>query len=274
MTIPGTTAGSRAQTQALGLDDIMSNIGDSIFDRFLCNRRGVSLTPQERETLENSISEIQSLDARTTIVRAGETAHQSTFLIDGFMSRYIDDRKGLRQLVAIHVPSEFVDLHAYPMHDLDHSVETLTPATAAIVPHTALDRIVRDQPELARKLWFSTLIDAALHRAWLFRLGRLDAVGRVAHFLSEMNARLEAVNLSDGGRFSLSLTQADLAEACGLTTVHTNRVMRQLREADLCVFRNAAVEILDRTGLERRGDFDPHYLYLADRNSIQNGAGK
>jgi len=244
---------------------------NSIFDRFLHNRRGVSLTPQERATLENSVAKIQRLEARTTIVRAGEDAHHSTFLIEGFMSRYIDDRKGRRQLVAIHVPGEFVDLHAYPMHDLDHSVETLTQAAVAIVPHTALDQIVQDQPDLARKLWFSTLIDAALHRTWLFRVGRLDAVGRVAHFLSEMNARLEAANLSDGHRFPLGLTQADLAEACGLTTVHTNRVMRQLREADLCTFRASMVEVLDRKGLERRGDFDPHYLYLADRGGPQDG---
>jgi len=77
-----------------------------------------------------------------------------------------------------------------------------------------------------------------------------------------MNARLRAVGLSDGGRFALALTQADLAEICGLTTVHVNRVMRQLREAGLCVFRSALVEIIDLQGLARRGDFDPDYLYL------------
>lgn len=243
-----------------------------LFFRFLRNRRGVSLTDGERAALEASVREIRSVESRTTLVREGEEAHESTFLIDGFMSRYIDDRKGLRQLVAIHVPGEFVDLHAYPMHDLDHSIETLTSARIAIVPHKALDKLLADSPELARKLWFSTLIDAALHRAWLFRLGRLDAVGRAAHFLSEMNARLEAVGLSDGNRFSLGLTQADLAEACGLTTVHINRSMRQLREAKLCVFRSSVVEIIDRPGLEKRGDFDPHYLYLANPGEDHPGA--
>src|ERR1700760_3440740 len=226
-----------------------------LFDRFLRHRRGVSLTSDERKTLEDAVSDIRALDARQTIVHAGEEAHQSTFLIDGFMSRYIDDRKGLRQLVAIHVPGEFVDLHAYPMHDLDHNIETLSSAKVAIVPHTALDQLVRDRPDLARKPWFSTLTDPSLHRAWLFRVGRLDAVGRVAHFLSEMNARLEAVGLSDGERYTLGLTQTDLAEVCGLTTVHTNRVMRQLREAGLCVYRASVVEIIDRVGLERRGGF-------------------
>lgn len=115
---------------------------------------------------------------------------------------------------------------------------------------------------MARKLWFSTLIDAAMHRAWLFRVGRLDATGRVAHFLCEMNARLSAAGLSDGRLFNLALTQSDLAEICGFTTVHVNRVLRQLREARLCMVRFSIVEIVDLPGLMRRGDFDPAYLYL------------
>ncbi|MEZ5654961.1 MAG: Crp/Fnr family transcriptional regulator [Sphingobium sp.] len=231
-------------------------------DKFLRNRRGVELTDEERKLLEGSISEVRTIDPRTTIIEAGTRVNISTLLIEGMMSRYIDDRKGLRQLVAVHMPGEFVDLHAYPMRELDHSVSTLTGSTVAIVPHETLNELLAPRPELARKLWFSTLIDAAMHRAWLFRLGRLDALGRVAHFLSETNARLESVGLSDGQRFILGLTQADLAEICGLTQVHVNRVMRELREARLCIFRSSLVEIIDRAALERRGDFDPQYLYL------------
>lgn len=233
------------------------------------NRRGVALTEEERDLLEAAILEVRTFPPRKTIVHAGEQVGISTLLIEGLMSRYIDDRKGMRQLVAVQVPGEFVDLHAYPMRVLDHGVGTLTPATVAIVPHSALSAILEPRPELARKLWFSTLMDAAMHRAWLFRLGRLDSVGRVAHFLSETNARLEAVGLSDGHRFILDLTQADLAEICGLTTVHVNRVIRQLREAEMCLFRSSMVEILDRAALERRGDFDPFYLYL--KEPISNG---
>lgn len=231
-------------------------------DRFLLNRRGVSLSDEERGLLEAAIAEVRTFEPRRTVVHAGDRMGVSTLLVAGMMSRYIDDHRGLRQLVAVHVPGEFVDLHAYPMHELDHNVGTLTPVTLAIVPHSALDEILQPRPELAHKLWFSTLIDAAMHRTWLFRLGRLDSVGRVAHFLSEMNARLEAVGLSDGRRFVLDLTQADIAEVCGLTTVHVNRVIRQLREAGMCVFRSSLVEILDRSSLERRGNFDPAYLYL------------
>lgn len=231
-------------------------------DRFLLNRRGVSLQTEERDLLESSISQVRKLKARTTLVHAGEALAISTLLVEGMMSRYIDDHKGLRQLVAVHVAGEFVDLHAYPMHRLDHSIGTLTSATIAIIPHEALRRILAGREEFARKLWFSTLLDAALHRAWLFRLGRLDGVGRVAHFLCETNARLQAVGLSDGRRFALNLTQTDIAEVCGLTTVHTNRAIRHLRETNMCLVKASFVDIVDAAGLARRGDFDPGYLYL------------
>lgn len=238
-------------------------------ERFLCNRDGVELTDEERAAIEGAISEVRTFEGQTTLIRAHEEVSISTLLIEGFMARYIDDRRGLRQLVAIQVPGEFVDLHAYPMTKLDHNVGTLTNAKVAIVPHSAITELIAGNADLARKLWFSTLIDAAMHRAWIFRVGRLDATGRVAHLLSELNARLEAIGLSDGHQFHLDITQSDLAAACGLTSVHVNRVIRQLREMDLCVLRASRVEIINRVGLERRGNFDPRYLYLKSRSSIE-----
>jgi CRP-like cAMP-binding protein len=235
--------------------------------RFLKDKRGVSLEPEERAALEQAICEVRNLAPRTTLVRAGEKLHESTLLLEGIMSRYMDDRNGLRQLVAVHVPGDFLDLHAFPLEVLDHDVATMTAATVAIIPHSALDAICADMPALARKLWFSTLIDAAIHRAWLFRFGRLDGVGRVAHFLCETNARLVSAGLSDGHRFALGLTQNDLAEICGLTSVHVNRVMRQLRNEKLCVFRSSLVEILDPKGLAARGQFRPDYLYIDTSHS-------
>ncbi len=233
-------------------------------ERFLRDKRGIALDPEERAALESAVSDVKTLAPRTTMVRAGVVLEQSTLLVEGIMSRYIDDRNGLRQLVAVHFPGDFVDLHAFPLKALDHDVATATAATVAIVPHASLEGVVRALPMLTRKLWFATLVDGAIHRAWLFRLGRLDAVGRIAHFLSETNSRLIAAGLSNGSRFALGLTQADLAEVCGLTTVHVNRVMRQLREERLCVFRSSLVEIPDPIRLAVRGQFNPNYLYNHD----------
>jgi CRP-like cAMP-binding protein len=233
-----------------------------ITERFLRDKRGVHLDDRERLRLEAAVSEIRTIEPRTTIIRAGEPLRHSRLLLEGFMSRYIDDRNGLRQLVAVHVPGDFVDLHSFPLKVLDHDLATMTASTVAIVPHAELEAMTCELPHLARKLWFATLIDAAIHRAWLFRLGRLDAIGRVAHFLCEANARLFAAGLSNGQRFALGITQNDLAEICGLTNVHVNRVMRHLREERLCVFRSSLVEILDPAMLAARGQFDPSYLYI------------
>lgn len=240
-------------------------------ERFLRNRRGVKLTIEERASLEAAIVEVRSIDPRTTIIRQGDELSISTLLVEGFMCRYIDDRKGLRQLVAFHVPGDFVDLHAFPLKVLDHDVSTLTTATVAIVPHAAIEALIEARPQIARKIWFSTLLDAAIHRVWLFRLGRLDAVGKVSHFLCETNARLSAIGLSDGRRFALGLTQPDIAEICGLTSIHVNRVLRQLREQELCVFRSSMVDILDLPGLERRAQFDADYLYLEQEPGMDIG---
>lgn len=237
-------------------------------ERFLRDKRGARLDSCERARLDAAISEVKTFGPRKIIARAGEPLKSSSLLLEGIMSRYLDDRNGLRQLVAIHFPGDFLDLHAFPLKVLDHDVATMTTATVATVPHAEIEAIAEEMPQLIRKLWFATLLDAAIHRAWLFRLGRLDATGRVAHFLCETDARLFSAGLSDGRRFALALTQADLAEICGLTTVHVNRVMRQLREEKLCLFRSSLVEILDPAGLAARAQFDPAYLYLDDDSPL------
>jgi len=243
-----------------------------LIDRFLRHRRGVRLEDDERSMLEAALGDIQTLGARNTLVRAGTPLTRSTLLLEGFVSRFIEDRNGLRQLVAIHVPGDFIDLHAFPLRALDHDIATLTAVKIANIPHSKLGDTLAARPSIAPKLWYATLIDAAIHRAWLFRLGRLDAIGRVAHFLCETNLRLVAAGLSDGRSFKLGIIQSDLAEICGLTNVHINRVMRILREEKFCVFRSSRVEILDLDRLGERGQFDPDYLYLDDNLLPQAGA--
>jgi CRP-like cAMP-binding protein len=229
--------------------------------RFLLGRARDALTEEERQVVESSVSAVRNLPARTTTMRRGELVNQSTLIVEGFMCRYLDDRNGHRQLVSMHVPGDFVDLHGFPMKRLDHDIATLGPCTVALIEHRTLADIQIRHPRLTRWLWFSTLLDAAIHREWVFRLGRLGAEGRVAHFFCEMNARLEMVGLATEGKFQLPATQADLAEACGITGVHANRVLRLMRERELVTFRNGEVRILDRKRLATLGEFDPIYLY-------------
>lgn len=228
---------------------------------FLKGRRREELSAEELQAVEDLISEVRTVPARHNMIVAGERIDFSTLLLEGTMCRYMDDRQGMRQLVALQVPGDFVDLHAFPLKHLDHDVATITECQVAIVPHDALEKIMEKHPHLARMLWFSTLLDAAMHREWIFRLGRLDAAGRIAHFFAEINLRLQLVGRSDGKSFSLPITQNDLAEALGMTTVHVNRVLRDLREQEVMTFRSGVVKIDNLDRLHRIAEFEPGYLY-------------
>ena len=214
--------------------------------------------------LEAAISEVRLVEARETVVNAGEPLNNSTLLLTGFMGRYMDDRAGHRQMVALHLPGDFVDLHAFPLQHLDHDVATLTPCEIAIVPHDRLTEITERAPHLGRMLWFSTLLDAAMHREWVFRLGRLDAEGRMAHFLLESWLRMRTVGIAQGPEFRLPLTQADYGEICGLTTVHVRRTLSSMRKKGLADVRDGVVRLIDLAALIRAGEFNPDYLYLHD----------
>jgi CRP-like cAMP-binding protein len=228
---------------------------------FLRSRK-TTLTDAERTRLDAAICEIRTYGKRRTVSRHNTPLDVSLYLMRGFMCRTIDNNQGDRQLVSVQVPGDFVDLHAYPLKALDHDVSTLTDAEVAVVRHTDLDALVAEEPELARKLWFSTLLDAAIHREWIFKLGRLPSHGRVAHFICETECRLRAVGLSEGAGFELPLTQADIAEICGMTSIHVNRVLRDLRERGLATVRGGVVEVHDPAGLARLGEFNPAYLYV------------
>lgn len=231
---------------------------------FLRGRRRRQLTEEEKRALEDAVARVERYPARLTTYRRGELIRQSTLIISGTMCRYMDDREGHRQLVAYHIAGDFIDLHGFPLQRLDHDIATISEAEVALVPHERLTAITERFPHLARMLWFSTLLDAAMHREWIFRIGRLDAAGRIAHFLSETHARMVAVGLVRDGWSDFPLTQQDIGEACGLTSVHVNRMMRRLREQGLVELADRSVRIARPDALARIGEFSPDYLYLGD----------
>ncbi len=232
-----------------------------MIERFLAGRRRDELSATELQALEDAVAKVVTYPARQTIVPHGKPIENSMLLIDGLMARYMDGADGNRQLVAIHVPGDFVDLHAFPLRKLDHDVSTLTECTVAQFEHSAIEQLIVAHPNLGRQMWFSTLLDAAMHREWIFRLGRLGAAGRVAHFFAETERRLRMVGLSDGRSFALPLQQSDIASACGITAVHANRVLRDLRERGIVTVASGTVKISDLAALHREAEFDEQYLY-------------
>jgi CRP-like cAMP-binding protein len=231
-------------------------------DLFLKGRLRHDLDDAEKRALDEAVSGTIEVPARTRIVARGDRLDRSYYVVEGAVLRHLDDRRGERQLVGVNIAGDFVDLHGYPMKRLDHSISTLTATTLATVPHAAITALVAAHPHLARALWFSTLLDAAMHREWIFRLGRLNAEGRIAHLICELLDRLRFVDLFDGRVLTVPLLQRDYAEACGITPVHANRSFRILKERGLLSpLGDGQLDIHDEAGLREVAQFDASYLY-------------
>lgn len=223
------------------------------------------LSAEEEEAIRGAVSEYRDYPADRTFIRAGEELNHSTILLDGLMARHKDLREGQRQITELHVAGDFADLHSFTLKRLDHHVMTLTPCRTAIVPHDNLRAITERFPHLTRVYWFGTNMDAAIHREWELSLGRRSAIARLAHLFCELHVRLGLVGLADALEYDLSLTQAELSECLGLTSVHVNRTLKELREQELVEFRGSRVSIADLAALRRVAEFDPAYLYLEKR---------
>ncbi|WP_375289729.1 Crp/Fnr family transcriptional regulator [Qipengyuania sp.] len=239
--------------------------------KFLLGRLRHELTEDELERLESAVNRIITIEPRTTLVDRGTRLENSYYLIEGTMLRHLDDKRGERQLVGVNIAGDFVDLHGYAMKRLDHSVQSLDRAKVAEVPHIRIKEMLSGSPHLARLMWFSTLLDAAMHREWIFRLGRLNAEGRIAHLISELIERLRFVGLFDGLNFPIPLLQRDYAEACGITPVHANRSFRTLKERGVLELDSGGkLRILDEAELKSLCDFDGSYLYGQGELQLDN----
>lgn len=211
--------------------------------------------------LRDTVSNVRGLAAGDVLVWANRPASESAILLQGALGRVVNAQDGRHQIVALHLPGDYVDLHSLLLQHLDHDIVALRAATVAITPHAELSKLLRAQAGLSRKLWYLTLIDASMHRQWLFRVATTTAIERVANFLCEINLRLMAIGQSDGQTFSLHLTQAEVGEICGVTSIHINRVLRDLREHGICSWHGSVVVIHDLGRLCGFGQFCPDYLY-------------
>jgi CRP-like cAMP-binding protein len=231
----------------------------------LRHRDGIST--HEADMLRGAVDRVEELPAGQVLVAPGQPITFATLLIEGFLARYKllpgqGQGRGQRQITELHVPGDFSDLHGYLLKRLDHHIGALTPVRVAYLPHDRLTRLTEREPHLARLLWLSTLMDAEVQRERILSIGRRSALARVAHLFCELCVRLDVVDAAAGGRFALPVTQMDIADATGLTSVHVNRMLRRLRSDGLVTFRAGVVEVHDLPGLEQAADFDRAYLYL------------
>lgn len=243
----------------------MSTETDPVHRLLLKLRARDIVSDHEENVLRGAIAEVREVPAGKTVVRAGVTLSDSMLTIDGILARYKDLTDGQRQIQELHVGGDFTDLHGFLLKRLDHNVGTLSRVRIALVPHENVRRITEEEPHLARLLWFSTLLDSAIQREKILSVGRRAALSRLAHLLCELYIRFDLVGLVEDGGFAFPITQLDLGDATGLTSVHINRMLKQLRDDRLATFRGGRVEIHDWARLQQIAEFDPAYLYLDRR---------
>jgi CRP-like cAMP-binding protein len=225
-------------------------------------RRHAHLSSEEEQAIRNAVTETRSFAADKILIRNGVELNSSLLLLDGWLARSKDLPGGDRQVTQLHVAGDFADLHSYTLKRLDHDVATLSECLIAVVPHARLKELTERFPRLARLYWFSTNVDAAITRELALSLGRRSALSRMAHLFCELHVRLEMVGRAQGDGYDFPLTQRELAECLGLTVVHANRTLQELRRRRVLEFENRRLTVRDRKGLEGIAEFDPAYLYL------------
>ena len=222
-----------------------------------------TLSQEEKDALDGAVNRVRDYAAREDIVRDGQKPTESCAIVEGFACRYkvLDD--GRRQIMAFHIPGDLPDLHGFLL-GMDHSLGTLTACKIAFIPHNVLRDITETYPNVARILWRMTLVDGAIFREWMVGMGRRSAYERIAHVLCEVLLRLKAVGLAEAYSYELLVTQAELADALGLSVVHVNRVLQRLRREGIITLKGRSLVINDWVRLQAAAEFDPSYLHLGE----------
>jgi CRP-like cAMP-binding protein len=226
------------------------------------------LAPDEKAALLRLPLRLKAVAARQDVIHEGDTPSECCLVVEGFACRYNTTAEGKRQILSFHISGDIPDLQSLHIDVMDHSLGTLVPSRLAFIQHADLRSLVRSHPRLADLLWRDTLIDAAVFRQWMVGLGRRSAHGRIAHLLCELLVRLRAVELVQDYSFDLPVTQAELGDALGISNVHVNRVLQDLRGENLITWRGNALTVLDWEGLKQAGEFDPAYLHLVKREAL------
>jgi len=225
-------------------------------------KRRIEISSDEERALRSVITETRRVGTDQILIRGGQELNVSLLLIDGWLARSKDLPGGQRQVTQLHVAGDFADLHSFTLKCLDHDVMSLSDCIIGVAPHERIKEVTERFPRIARYYWFSTNVDAAITRELALSLGQRSAISRMAHLFCELHVRLDAVGHARNDGFDFPLTQRELSECLGLTVVHVNRTIQELRRRGLVELENRQLTILDKRGLEGVAEFDPSYLYL------------
>jgi CRP-like cAMP-binding protein len=215
------------------------------------DRQAILALPFRRETLTKD----------AYLIREGQQPTESALLLRGFAYRQKLLSDGGRQIIAFLLPGEFADVHANVLGTADHNVQSLNRSEVALIPRSAMEELLETRPAVRLAMWIDTLIDASIAGEWVANLGRRNSRARIAHLLCEIATRLQSIGDGGGETFNFPVTQEQLADATGLTAVHTNRMLQALRREGLIQLTSGSLRILDWEGLRQAGEFKELYLH-------------
>jgi CRP-like cAMP-binding protein len=225
------------------------------------------LSQAEKDAILRLPVTIREIGADQDILREGDRPSQCCVVLEGVQCRYKMLPDGERQIMSFHIAGDIPDLQTLFLEVMDHSLGTITPNRVGFIAHDALRELIRAQPGIGERLWRETLIDASIFREWITNVGSRDAYTRIGHLICEFFVRLRSVGLTKGTTFNFPITQTEIADATGLSTVHVNRSVQQLRADGLIHLERGACTIPDFARLKKASMFEPGYLHLHDSDA-------
>lgn len=224
-------------------------------------RRIADLTADEILALVKITAQPARIPAKRDLIREGDRTGPMFVILEGWACRYKILPSGVRQIMAFLLPGDSCDLHNAMLGEMDHSLQTLTDATVAAVPGDVLLNLMQTYPRISRALYKSQLIDESTLRAWIVSMGRRSSTERVAHLMCELYLRSISTHQMSRDHVALPISQIVLADALGMTPVHINRVLRDLRLRGAMELRRGSLRIIDPTRLVQIAGFDENYLH-------------
>lgn len=220
------------------------------------------LSKDDRAALSGVTRNFRYVDARRDVISEADRPRHVHLVLDGWACRYKQLPDGKRQIVSLFVPGDFCDVNVYILKHMDHSIGAITRLRIAMITPEEMNCLTSERPRITRALWWHELVAAAIQREWTLNIGQRTAYERLAHLLIELYLRLNTVGRARDGRCDFPLTQNDLADATGLTSVHVNRTLRDLRRDGLIELERKQLHILDMERMMNVAMFNANYLHL------------
>ena len=220
------------------------------------------LSEADKAALMTLQGEIRDIRRGEDLLTVGDRPRESVCVISGMLHRYKTTPEGKRQIHSFYLPGDTPCLETVPIDVMDNSLAATAPSRVGIVPHPELFRVMSERPQVLHLLWRETLVQAAVFREWLTRNSQLLAHGQMAHFFCEIMVRARAHGIARGDSCELPITQEDLGDALGMSTVHVNRTLMVLRAGGLVEFQGGVLTVPDLERLMDMAEFDPTYLHL------------